>query len=417
MLQATKARFAVTIPMFLDTVKEAAAAAGVEAVWCLTEPECFIHCTDDTPVTPAKFDPKEQLLVVPFSSGTSGLPKGVMLTHFNVMAEIAILFGDDKLNLDMKESDVVLALLPFFHIYGMTVILSTVLLSGATAVVMPKFDPTVFLTAVQKHKLTYLPLVPPIVLFLAKHPAIDSIDFSSVRSCLSGAAPLDAELTTAAAKRLNCEVRQGYGMTELSPASHVTVPGASIAGSCGQLLPNLEVRIIDPDTGKCLTAGEDQRGELCVRGPIVMKGYLGNEEATKATIDEEGFLHTGDIAYVSEEGDYYIVDRLKELIKVKGFQVAPAELEGLLLEHESIADAAVVGKPDERAGEVPKAYVVLKPGAELTADEVKAFVEAKVSAFKKIAEVEFIAEIPKSSSGKILKRVLRDRARAEAADA
>uniref|UniRef100_A0A7S1G8A5 4-coumarate--CoA ligase n=1 Tax=Bicosoecida sp. CB-2014 TaxID=1486930 RepID=A0A7S1G8A5_9STRA len=192
----------------------------------------------------------------------------------------------------------------------------------------------------------------------------------------------------------------------MSPASHITDPAANKPGSCGKLVPNCTAKLVDPATGKAV--GPNEEGELWVRGPNIMKEYLNNPEATAATIDADGYLHTGDIAKIDDEGFCFITDRLKELIKVKGFQVAPAELEGLLLEHEKIADAAVIGVPDERAGEAPKAFVVKKPDVELSAEDVMAFIAGKVADYKQIKYVQFRDAIPKSASGKILKRVLKE---------
>jgi len=234
-------------------------------------------------------------------------------------------------------------------------------------------------------------------------------DLRSAKCIISGAAPLSAELEKRVLSRLPwiLSINQAYGMTELSPVSHFSPPHLpSKAGSVGLLLPNLEAKIVDVDTGKELKEGME--GELWIKGPSVMQGYYKQPKETAATIDEDGFLHTGDIAKVDSDGYFYIVDRLKELIKYKGFQVAPAELEALLLQHPDIADAAVIPIPDEEAGEVPKAFVVLKPGHTLTTKEVIDFVNCKVSSQKRLrGGVEFVTQIPKSPSGKILRRLLK----------
>jgi acyl-CoA synthetase (AMP-forming)/AMP-acid ligase II len=248
--------------------------------------------------------------------------------------------------------------------------------------------------------------VPPIVLALAKHPLVDQYDTSSINVVFSGAAPLSAELGQEAAARLGCAVAQGYGMTELSPVSHATIIGEERPGSSGVTISNTECRIVDLEGNDC---DVDADGELWVRGPQVMKGYLNNPEATAETIDADGWLHTGDVAHFDSDGHIYVVDRIKELIKYKGFQVPPAELEGILLTHPAIADAAVIGIPDEEAGEIPKAFLTVKPGHETTAEDVQQFVAEQVAHFKQIRLVEFIDEIPKSASGKILRRELRDR--------
>ena len=299
-----------------------------------------------------------------------------------------------------------LAILPFFHIYGMQVLMNGLLANGVTIVTMPRFDLAEALTMIQEHKVTWFFAVPPIVLAFAKHPLVDEYETDSLTVVFSGAAPLSAEVGQEAEDRLGCSVIQGYGMTELSPVSHATVPGKGKAGSSGVTVSNTECRIVDPE-GNDL--GIDEDGELWIRGPQVMKGYLNNAEATSATIDADGWLHTGDVAHFDSDGYIYIVDRIKELIKYKGFQVPPAELEGLLLTHDDIADAAVIGIPDDEAGEIPKAFITLMPGAELTAEAIQEFVAGQVATYKQVRIVEFIPEIPKSASGKILRRELRDR--------
>jgi 4-coumarate--CoA ligase len=272
---------------------------------------------------------------------------------------------------------------------------------------VPRFDLVQMLELTQKYKITRLFLVPPIVLALAKHPIVDQYDLSSVRQIFSGAAPLGGEIAEAAAQRLGCSMAQGYGMTELSPVTHAIAQGEYRAGSVGTLVAGTEARLIDPETGADVAPGE--RGEIWVRGPQVMKGYLNNPEATAATIDADGWLHTGDVGVIDEDGHTFIVDRLKELIKYKGFQVPPAELEALLLTNPQIMDAAVIGVPDDEAGEIPKAFVVRAPTSEIDEEAVKAFVAQHVAHYKKVRIVEFIDTIPKSASGKILRRELRAR--------
>jgi len=246
-----------------------------------------------------------------------------------------------------------------------------------------------------------------VVLALAKHPIIDQFDLSSLTQVFSGAAPLGAEIALEAAGRIGCEVVQGYGMTELSPVSHTTPPGMFKPGTSGVTVSNTESRIVDPDTGEDQPV--DGRGELWVRGPQVMKGYLNNPEATASTIDADGWLHTGDVAVIDAEGHMTIVDRVKELIKYNGFQVPPAELEALLVTHPGVMDVAVIGIADDEAGELPKAFVVAAPGAAPSVEDLQAFVAEHVATYKQIRLVEFVDEIPKSASGKILRRVLRDR--------
>jgi acyl-CoA synthetase (AMP-forming)/AMP-acid ligase II len=316
--------------------------------------------------------------------------------------------------LGANPDDRILAVLPFFHIYGMTVLLNMAFAVRASLVTMPRFDLTEFLRIIQDQRVTWAFIAPPIAVALAKHPLVDSYDLSSMKYIVSGAAPFDATLAKAVADRLGCRVTQGYGMSEMSPVSH-TIPADDLAAplsSVGVTLPNVECKLIDTETGEEIPvpeSGVSAAGELLCRGPNIMKGYLGNDEATRATIDEDGYLHTGDIATVSAEGYVTIVDRLKELIKYKGYQVAPAELEALLLSHPAVADVAVVGAHDADHEEVPKAFVVRQPGAELSEDEVMAFVAEHVAPHKKVRQVEFIDAIPKSSAGKILRKDLRAR--------
>jgi acyl-CoA synthetase (AMP-forming)/AMP-acid ligase II len=350
-------------------------------------------------------DPANDIVALPYSSGTTGLPKGVMLTHRNVVAQLAQLDAVEK-----TEMPALLGVLPFFHIYGMVIILFHGLMRGSTIVTMPKFEFEPFLKVLQDWPITSAHIVPPVVVALGKHPAVDNYKFPHLKTLFSGAAPLGLELTEAVEKRLNVKIRQGYGMTEASPATHYTEAGKERAGTVGRLLPSTECRIIDPETGKDAPLGE--RGEVWVRGPNVMKGYLNNPEATAKTVDADGWLHTGDIGIVDADGYLTVVDRLKELIKVKGFQVAPAELESLLLKHPKIADVAVIPVADEDSGEVPKAIVV--PKGPLTAEEVMNFLLPHVAHYKRVRHVAFVEAIPKSPSGKILRRILVDKERAAA---
>src|SRR6266487_924448 len=343
------------------------------------------------------------LAVLPYSSGTTGFPKGVMLTHRNLVANLLQTASVHH----VAEQDRIIAVLPFFHIYGMQVVLHLALWRGATLVTMPKFELEPFLSTLQQHRITRAFVVPPLVLALAKHPAVDGYDLSSVRAMMSGAAPLDAALETACARRVGCGFIQGYGLTEASPVTHANSdePGKCKPGTVGELLPNTECRIVDAGSGT--EVGPDEDGELLIRGPQVMRGYLNNPEATAATLDGDGWLHTGDIGHVDSDGYFTIVDRLKELIKYKGFQVPPAELEAVLRGHPAVADAAVVPLADQECGEVPKAFVVLR-GA-VSAADLMAYVAERVAPYKKIRAVEVIDAIPKSPSGKILRRVLKER--------
>ena len=406
-LKNAGARLLVTIPLFLQTARDAAANTRVEEIFVLGEADGATSFSDLQAGEPFSgnpdISPDTDVVVLPYSSGTTGLPKGVMLTHRNLVANLA----QGEHVTAVSEDEVVVAVLPFFHIYGMQVLMNGVLYNGATTVTMPLFDLAEFLRIVQDYKVTRLYLVPPIILALAKHPLVDEYDLSSVRQIFSGAAPLGAEVEAEAAQRVGAEVVQGYGLTETSPVTHATAPGKGRSGSIGFVISNTEARVVDPESGSDLGVGAE--GEIWIKGPQVMQGYLNNPEATRETIDDDGWLHTGDIGWVDEDGYWYITDRLKELIKYKGFQVPPAELEALLLTHPAVADSAVIPVPDEEAGEIPKAYVVLKPGQEATAEELMEHVAGHVAHFKQIRQVEFINEIPRSLAGKILRRVLRDR--------
>jgi acyl-CoA synthetase (AMP-forming)/AMP-acid ligase II len=403
-LKDAGARFLIVFPQALENALKAAEGSPVEEVFVLGEGE------GATPVTELLGDPvAEQVEVdpgdtvaLPYSSGTTGLPKGVMLSHRNLVANI--LQSDEPLGIE--DDEVVIGVLPFFHIYGMTVIMNLGLHGGATTVTLPRFDLEQFLSVIQDRKVTRAYVVPPIALALAKHPLVDQYDLSSLRMIMSGAAPLGAELEQACQERVGCPVVQGYGMTETSPVTHVAPRGKHKPGTIGPVLSNMECRIVDPETGE--DAEEGGRGELWMRGPNIMQGYLNNEEATRETVDDDGWLHSGDVAIVDEDGFFSIVDRVKELIKYKGFQVAPAELEALCVEHPGVQDAAVIPLPDEEAGEIPKAFLVLKDDG-TTPEDVQQFVAERVSTYKQIRAVEVVDEIPKSASGKILRRVLRDR--------
>ena len=396
----------VTVGPLLPLASAAAAGTSVREVYVLGEAEGATPVTALFGAPIAAHVPVEagDLVVLPYSSGTTGINKGVMLTHRNLIANVAQVLSAAN----VREDETFIAVLPFFHIYGMQVLMNTGLRAGTTIITMPRFDLEEFLRLHQEYGVTRSFVAPPIVVALAKHPIVDNYDLSKLEQVFSGAAPLSAELSLEAGARLGCDIVQGFGMTELSPVSHLTPPGMFKPGSCGVTAPNTESRIIDPETGADL--GVDESGELLVRGPQVMIGYLNNPEATESTIDADGWLRTGDIGYIDSEGHLFIVDRLKELIKYNGFQVPPAELEALLLTHPAVADAAVVGRPDEATGEIPVAYVVLRQEGMASGQEIQDYVAGQVAHYKQIREVVFIDAIPKSASGKILRRLLRDSA-------
>ena len=410
------ARILVTVPPLAATAAGACAGTGITEVYLLGDTGQADGTDGTLPVRPlsalagsplAAHVPvgPHDVVALPYSSGTTGLAKGVMLTHRNLVANVAQTLGA----IPSASDERLMAVLPFFHIYGMQCMMNCGLRAGATVVTLPRFDLEQFLRAHQDYRITRSFVAPPIVLALARHPMIDKFDLSQLRLVNSGAAPLKAELAAEASKRLGCEVIQGYGMTELSPVSHLTPPGWFKPGSVGITAPSTQTRIADPVTGADPGTGEE--GEVWVRGPQVMAGYLNNPQATEATIDADAWLHTGDLGYMDADGHLYVVDRLKELIKYKGFQVPPAELEAVLLRHPDVADAAVIGLPDDEAGEIPAGYVVLRPGAAASPADIMRFVAGEVAHYKQIRRLEVVDAIPKSAAGKILRRVLRDSAR------
>ncbi|MFE1644483.1 AMP-binding protein [Microbacterium sp. P01] len=416
-LKDAAATWLITVTPLLPQAEAAASASGIpdDHLIVLDGAEGHLNLrellTEQSPAPDVSFDPATHVAVLPYSSGTTGNPKGVMLSHRNLVANVQ----QCRSNIDLRDTDRVLAVLPFFHIYGMTVLLNLALRQRASLVTMPKFDLVEFLTIIQNHHCTYLYIAPPIAVALAKHPIVDQFDITSVHSVFSGAAPLDGETAEIAGRRINARMLQGYGMSELSPVSHAMpytrddIPVSSV----GTLLPNSECKLVDTETGAEITEiGEDGRtapGEIWVKGPNVMLGYLNRPDATAETLDADGFLHTGDVGVYHEGGYFSIVDRVKELIKYKGYQIAPAELEALLLSHPKIMDAAVIGVNDEDKQEIPKAFIVAAPDSGLTEDEVMTFVAENVAPHKKVRRVEFIDAIPKSTAGKILRKDLRAR--------
>ncbi|EEB16371.1 luciferase, putative [Pediculus humanus corporis] len=358
------------------------------------------------PLTVENINPTESVAFLLCSSGTTGLPKCVELTHanyMNLLNFVRLLWTND----DSGPNKVTLGLIPFFHGYGCCILLISLMLK-VYLVVMPRFDEMNFLEAIQNYKVTNLYVVPPILVFLSKHPLVQKYNLSSIRKLTCGAAPLSKETQENAQKRLNLnfEIQQGYGMTELSVCCVAFQNNINKIGSSGTIAPGMMLKIVDIETGKALPPYN--QGELCFKGPFVMKGYRNNPIETEKVFDSQGWFHTGDIGYIDNEGFIYIVSRLKELIKYKGFQVSPTELETVLLSHPGVKEAGVIGIPDEEAGELPLAFIVKQPGANITEDEIKKYVAGKVSPQKKLhGGVRFIPEIPKNPSGKILRRELQ----------
>ena len=405
----TRTRFAFTVAPLLAKVLDGAGRAGVAELFSLgggAGATPYDALLSEPPAPPnITIDPMRDIAALPWSSGTSGKPKAVILTHDNLEAQLYQFLATQE---GLEGS--IVAVLPFFHIYGLVLILMTALWRGSPLVVMARFELEPFLAALAKYQVVLAPLVPPILVALAKTPSLEKYDLSHLKWIMSGAAPLGAETEATVADRIHCRVIQGYGMTEVSGASHLhsLEPDQGKHGSVGYLAASMEGRIVDPGTGQDMNGGE--RGELWLRGPNVTQGYLNRPEATASTLDADHWLHTGDIAMIDEHGYWYIVDRLKELIKYKAHQVAPADLEAVLLTHPGIADAAVIPSPCPESGEVPKAFVVAR--IPMTADEVMDYVASKVSPLDKVRRVEFVDSIPKSPSGKILRRILVERERA-----
>ncbi|KAK4790422.1 hypothetical protein SAY86_017726 [Trapa natans] len=413
---ASKAKLIITQAEYAPKVKQYAQDNGVKVVCIDSTPVegClqFSELTeaDEAEMPAVKIDPND-VVALPYSSGTTGLPKGVMLTHKGLVTSVAQQVDGENPNLYFCKEDVIMCVLPLFHIYSLNSIMLCGLRVGAAILIMNKFEISKLLELVQKYKVTIAPFVPPIVLAIAKNGDVDKYDLSSIRTVMSGAAPMGKELEDAVRAKLpNAKLGQGYGMTEAGPVLAMCLAFAKESfeiksGACGTVVRNAEMKIVDPDTGASLP--RNQAGEICIRGSQIMKGYLNDQEATERTIDKEGWLHTGDIGYIDDDDELFIVDRLKELIKYKGFQVAPAELEAMLIAHPSISDAAVVPMKDEAAGEIPVAFIVRSNGSKISEDEIKQYISKQVVFYKRISKVFFTEAIPKAPSGKILRKDLR----------
>jgi len=404
-LRDSAATLLITIPPFLEVARKGAEGTAVTEIVVAGEAEGATPLSalmGDAQPAQTPVDVERDVLVLPYSSGTTGLPKGVMLSHLNLVVNVDQVIAAG----DMRPGDWNVAFLPFFHIYGMTVQMNAVLGNGGQVVTMPRFDLEMFLRLLQDHRAREVYIVPPVAVALAKHPMVDEFDLSALETLFSGAAPLGGAVADAAAARLGARAIQGWGMTEISPVGTLSAPWRQKPGSVGTAAPNTELRIVDPETGADLGTGEE--GELWLRGPQVMLGYLNNPEATRATLTQDGWLRTGDLASIDADGFVTIHDRLKELIKVNGFAVAPAEIEAVLLTHPEVDDAAVTGMPDDEAGERPVAHVILKPGASADDAALKAHVLEHLSHYKALGAVHFVETIPKSASGKILRRLLRE---------
>ena len=353
----------------------------------------------------------QDLAAMPYSSGTTGKPKGVMLTHVNICANVEQAVALTGIGRD----DVVVNMFPLYHVAGLNSVLNTVLAVGGTIVLIRRFDLEGWLALIEKHRGTYILIPPPVAMAVAKSPLWDRFRLDSVRSAACGAAPLGADMQKAFEQRTGLVLRQVWGMSEGTAilSCDSGEPSERRLGSCGRLAPGMEARVVDIVSQSELGPGET--GEIWLRGPNIMQGYWRHPAATAETMAGDGWMRTGDIGYFDSEGYVYLVDRLKEMIKYNAQQVAPAELEDVIQTHPAVLDAAVVGAPDESAGEIPMAFVVPKNGVVLDAADLMNYVAARVAPHKKIRAVEFVDAIPKTLSGKVLRRVLKDRVRARAA--
>src|SRR3990172_10711892 len=368
---------------------------------------CFLADFDTSPgraVSLPRVAP-DQLAVIAYSSGTTGVPKGVMLSHRNLATNLVQFQHQDPV--PITQADTFLNHLPFFHIYGMNVLMAEAIAVGATQVIMSRFDPEEMVSLIARHRATLLFTVPPVLLSLVHLPHIQDRDLSSVRYVNSGAAPLPPEVAREFRILTGVPVKQGYGLTETSPTINADFYAHAELESVGPPLADTEEKVVDLDDWRnVLSAGEV--GELLVRGPQVMQGYWRDPELTSQVLTD-GWFHTGDLARMDERGYVFIVGRTKEMIKYKGYTVAPNELEALLLEHPEVKDCAVVGIPDREAGEIPKAFVVLKPGSPADGDTLMNFLRDKVAGYKRVRQVELVDAIPRSPSGKILRRLLAEK--------
>jgi long-chain acyl-CoA synthetase len=359
------------------------------------------------PPTPPKIDlnPKEDIAAIEYTGGTTGLPKGAMLTHYNLVVNAI----QNDIWLGWTERETVIGLLPFYHSWGACTCVNSPIYCGARVVIIPRYDARELLMTIENEKATVLHGAASVFTMLVNSPFITKYDLSSLKYVKAGAMPIPPEIRERWQEITGVKMILAYGLSEASPETHTSPPERVKPGTIGIPIMDTDARIVDEETGE-IELPPGKIGELVIRGPQVMKGYLNRPEDNKEVL-RDGWLYTGDLARMDEEGYFYIADRKKEIIKYKGYTIAPAEIEAVLYEHPAVRECAVVGKPDNLAGELPKAYVVLKDGCSVKAEELIKFCEERVAPYKKIRLVEFIDEIPKTQVGKILRRVLRDKER------
>ncbi|XP_068628857.1 uncharacterized protein [Battus philenor] len=424
-LSTTEPKVIVTIQQCYDTVVKGKNNAKSNAKIIIIDnpsapvPEGVIRYSEIIQSSEADFElldkvemKNDDVAFIPFSSGTTGLPKGVEITYGNLLAAIEIMHQEKTAFPILTQGDfqdVVPCILPFFHIYGLVVTLIGHLGKGCKLLSLPKFSASLYLNVLRNEKPSLLYVVPPVAILLGKHPDVKEEHFGNVRNIICGAAPLAASDVDAILKKCNkkIEFNQGFGATETSSLATTTFKGTENPdySACGHAMSSIEMKFVDPLTGNPVPIG--QSGELYIKGPVVMKGYHKNEIATKESLTDDGYFKTGDLGHYKPGVGLFITDRIKELIKVKGMQVAPAELESILRSHPAVQDAAVVGIPHEFYGEAPKAFVIPKTGQNPSEEELQSFVANQVAVYKKIEEVVFIKDIPKTSSGKILRKDLK----------
>jgi long-chain acyl-CoA synthetase len=351
-------------------------------------------------------DPRQDLAALQYTGGTTGTAKGAMLTHLNLVSNAFAFAAWIK----GTSEETFLTALPLFHIYGMTTSLNVPVSLAAKMVLLPRFEPTAVLEAIQRHRVTVFCGVPTMYSVLLTNPALGKFDLTSIRVCISGASPLPPQVQKRFMEITGGFLAEGYGLTEASPVTHCNPVDKTMrtvrVGSIGLPLPNTDAQILDMEIGE-KTLGAGETGELAVKGPQVMRGYWNRPEETELVL-RNGWLLTGDIARMDRDGYFYITDRKKDLIKYKDYSVYPRELEDVIYEHPAVKLCAVVGKPDPMVGEIPKAFLVLKEGAKATEMEIMEFVKDKVAPYKVVREVEFRKDLPISSAGKVLRRVLQD---------